>query len=200
MTVPQQRALAKRFARLPLREVRKLLRSGIHEKRLTALLIMVHQYRRGNSTERERLHRCYLSHTRFVNNWDLVDVSAEVLVGRHIAAKPRPPLRKLVRSRALWERRIAMIATFHFIKNGDAGEALWVAGQLLDDARDLVQKAVGWMLREVGKRVDEDALHRFLRRHAATMPRTTLRYAIERFPAHVRRRYLAARRRCARGV
>lgn len=191
VTVPAQRTIAKEFATLPLREILKLLKSPLHEERLTALFIMVDQYRRGTPEERERLHRVYLRQSRFVNNWDLVDSSAEVLVGMHVACAPRPLLQKLVRSRSVWERRIAMIATLHFIRNGKGKEALWVAAQLLRDKHDLIHKAAGWMLREVGKRVDEKELRRFLDHNASHMPRTMLRYAIERLPPADRRRYLA---------
>jgi 3-methyladenine DNA glycosylase AlkD len=190
VTVPKQRAIARQFAELPLTELRKLLRSRLHEERLTALLIMVQQYRRGSTVARERLYRTYLRHTRFINNWDLVDSSAVHILGPHIAKAPRPLLRKLVRSQSVWERRMAALSTFHFINSGDATQSLWVAGALLGDNHDLIHKATGWMLREVGKRVDEKALRRFLDRHAGVMPRTMLRYAIERLPASVRQRYL----------
>jgi 3-methyladenine DNA glycosylase AlkD len=190
VTVPKQRAVARQFAELRLVELRKLLRNGLHEERLTALLIMVRQYQCGGATDRERLYRTYLGHTQFINNWDLVDSSAVHIVGPHIAKAPRPLLRKLVRSSSVWERRIAALATFHFINNGDATESLWVARALLGDSHDLIHKATGWMLREVGKRVDEKALRRFLDRHAHAMPRTMLRYASERLPASVRKIYL----------
>lgn len=124
VTVPHQRAVARQFPDLPLPELRKLLRSRLHEERLTALLIMVRQYQRGSAAQRERLHRTYLAHTRYINNWDLVNSSAEHIVGSHIAAAPRPLLRKLVRSRSVWERRIATLATFDFIKHGDASQTL----------------------------------------------------------------------------
>jgi len=190
ITVPQQRAVARRFSDLALAELRKLLRSRFHEERLTALLIMVEQYRRGSTAHRERLYRTYLRHTGFINNWDLVDLSAMHIVGPHIARAPRPLLRKLVHSPSVWERRIAVLATFHLINNGDATESLWLARQLLGDDHDLIHKATGWMLREVGKRVDEKKLRSFLDRHAPVMPRTMLRYATERLSTSVRKRYL----------
>jgi 3-methyladenine DNA glycosylase AlkD len=198
VTVPEQRSVARRFPDLPLPELCKLLRSAVHEERLTALLIMVAQYRRGNAARRERLHRAYLRHTRFINNWDLVDCSAEHVVGPHIARRPRPLLRRLARSPLVWERRIALLATFHFIKNGHAGETLWLARQLLRDGHDLIHKAAGWMLREVGKRVGQKPLRLFLDRHARAMPRTMLRYAVERLPAATKKEYLN-RRRAPRG-
>jgi len=190
ITVPQQRAVARRFSDLPLAELRKLLRSPFHEERLTALLIMVGQYRCGSAAHRERLYRSYLRHTGFINNWDLVDLSAIYIVGPHIASAPRPLLRRLVHSPSVWERRIAVLATFHLINNGDATESLWIARQLLCDDHDLIHKATGWMLREVGKRVDGKKLRRFLDQHASDMPRTMLRYATERLPTAVRKRYL----------
>jgi 3-methyladenine DNA glycosylase AlkD len=188
--VPQQRTIAKRFADLPLPELRKLLRSPMHEERLTALLTMVRQYERGDARLRAALHRTYLANTRYINNWDLVDLSAPQIVGTHVARRPRPLLQRLVRSPLLWERRIAALATFHFIKNGDAAHAIWVVKKLLRDEHDLIHKAAGWMLRELGKRVSEKTLRSFLDEHAHTMPRTMLRYAIERLPAATRSRYL----------
>lgn len=193
IVVPVQRTIARRHADLALPEIRKLLRSPFHEARLTALLIMVSQYERGNATRRERLFRTYLASTRWINNWDLVDLSAPQIVGAHAAARPRPLLRRLVRSTSLWERRIAVLATFHLLKQGRGGETVWVARQLLRDEHDLIHKAVGWMLRELGKRVDPAALRTFLDRHAHHMPRTMLRYAIERLAPNVRARYLCQR-------
>lgn len=189
VTVPLQRAVAKQFSDLSLVELRKLLRSKWHEERLTALLIMVGQYRHGDAACRDRLYRTYLRHTRFINNWDLVDLSAVHIVGPQIANAPRPLLRKLVRSPSVWERRIAVLATFHLIDNGDATESLWIARALLGDEHDLIHKATGWMLREAGK-VDRPQLLRFLDTHAASMPRVTLRYAIEHLDQEQRSHYM----------
>ncbi len=166
-----------------------LLKSEFHEDRLLALLILVRLYAKGDEAARAGIYRAYLSHTKFVNNWDLVDSSAEHVVGAHLRDRSRAPLRRLAKSGDLWERRIAVLATFHFIKRGEFRETFSLARALLSDREDLIHKAVGWMLREVGKARPE-ALRAFLERHAATMPRTMLRYAIERFPLDLRQAYL----------
>jgi 3-methyladenine DNA glycosylase AlkD len=171
-----------------------LLKSPWHEERLLALLILVRQFAAGDQRTRAAIYRLYLRHTRWINNWDLVDVSAAQIVGAHLESGSRGQLRRLARSSLVWERRIAMIATYRYIRNNDFRDALAIADLLVDDGHDLVQKAVGWMLREVAKR-DRRAAERFLRRHARTMPRTALRYAIERFPEPLRRRYLNRSRR-----
>jgi 3-methyladenine DNA glycosylase AlkD len=194
LAVPQLRSFARAHRGLPLSTVAELLKSPWHEERLLALIILVEQYVEGGEEARRRIHALYLRNTRFINNWDLVDCSAAQIVGGHLAAGRRGVLRRLAVSRSLWERRIAMIATFYYIKHGEYDDALLIATMLLGDSHDLIHKAVGWMLREVGKgdrRVEE----RFLNKHAAVMPRTMLRYAIERFPERTRRRYLAMRTR-----
>lgn len=190
VVVPHQRRVAKTFRDLPLTEIARLLKSPWHEERLTALLILVHQHSSGDERRQKKLHRFYLAHTKYINNWDLVDLTAYFLVGPH--ADPAHPvlLERLVRSSNLWERRMAMVGTFYFIKGGNPAPALWVAERLLTDPHDLIHKAVGWMLREVGKRCSVQAEQEFLDRHAAVMPRTMLRYAIERFPGPVRARYM----------
>ena len=193
VTVPEQRALAKRYAVLPPAELSKLLGSKLHECRLTALLILVRQYERGDDAARERIARFYLAQRKAVNNWDLVDSSAPYVRGRHLLSRDRAVLHKLARSRDLWERRIAIVATLAFIREGDFADTLAIAELLLDDRQDLIHKAAGWMLREVGKR-GPDAFERFLAEHAARMPRTMLRYAIEKFPEEKRKRYMAMRR------
>lgn len=193
VTVPQQRAVARRFRGLPLGEVDALLTSPIHEDRLTALLILVDRFTRGDAAARSRVFRLYMKRLRFINNWDLVDSSADPIVGGWLADKPRDLLERLARSPNLWSRRVAMIATFHFIKRGEHRDALRVATLLVNDPDDLIQKAVGWMLREIGKRASPDALDQFLSRHAAAMPRTMLRYAIERLPPDERMRWLTMR-------
>ena len=181
VTLPALRAIARDYQDLPLADVVRLLKSPWHEERLLSLLILVGQYARSDGRRRSAIHRAYLRHTRYVNNWDLVDTSAAQIVGAHLSGAGRRRLRRLATSRSLWERRIAMIATYHYIKNGEFEDALAVAEVLLDDDHDLIHKAVGWMLREIGKR-DRRVEERFLRTHAARMPRTMLRYAIERFP------------------
>jgi 3-methyladenine DNA glycosylase AlkD len=188
-TLPELRRLARAYRELPLGQASRLLRSPWHEERLLALLILIEQYRRGDAAARNAIYRLYLRSTKYVNNWDLVDCSAEHIVGRHLDGGDRTRLRRLARSRSLWERRIAMLSTFHYIKQQQFDDALAIAEALLSDEHDLIHKAVGWMLREIGKR-NRRAEERFLRAHARHMPRTTLRYAVEKFPAPLRRRYL----------
>jgi 3-methyladenine DNA glycosylase AlkD len=187
--VPVLRRLAARHQALPLRGLAGLLKSSWHEERLLALLILVRQYARARPAQREAIYRLYLSHTRRINNWDLVDCSAEHIVGAHLRDGRRARLVRLAQSPVLWERRIAIMATFHYVKRGEFADTLRVARLLRDDPHDLIHKAVGWMLREVGKR-SRSVETAFLLRHASRMPRTMLRYAIERFPPRLRRRYL----------
>jgi 3-methyladenine DNA glycosylase AlkD len=151
---------------------------------------MVRRCRAGDETERARIYRAYLDHTRYVSNWDLVDASAPGIVGEWLATRSRNPLYRLARSRSLWERRIAIIATAAFIRRGETRDTLRLATLLLNDDHDLIHKAVGWMLRETGTRASRPALERFLAANAPRMPRTMLRYAIERFPEARRRQYL----------
>ena len=189
ITVPVLRKLACEYQSLSLRDVSSLLKSPWHEERLLALLILVRQYAEVNQAQREAIHRMYLRNTTRINNWDLVDLSAEHIVGPHLPRGRRRLLRRLAKSELLWERRIAMLATFHYIKQREFDDALTIARLLLEDSHDLIHKAVGWMLREIGKR-DRAVEEQFLRRHGRRMSRTTLRYAIERFPESVRRHYL----------
>jgi 3-methyladenine DNA glycosylase AlkD len=192
VTVPQLRTIAREYRNMPLKYVVRLLQSPWHEERLLALLIMVGQYVRADTQTRQTIHRLYLRNTTSINNWDLVDSSAAQIVGAHLETRDRRTLRRLARSKSLWERRIAMIATYHYIKQGDFRDALAVAELLLKDDHDLIHKAAGWMLREIGKR-DRRAEERFLKKHAARMPRTMLRYAVERFPPRMRRKYLTVK-------
>ena len=187
--VPALRKLACTHQGIPLQSAGELLRSPYHEDRLLALLILVLQYAGAQEPGREAIYRMYLGSTRYINNWDLVDCSAEHLVGAHLRERSREPLDRLARSESLWERRIAVLATFHYIKRGSFGTALKIAEGLLADREDLIHKAVGWMLREVGKR-DPGAEEQFLRAHYRRMPRTMLRYAIEKFPQERRLGYL----------
>jgi len=190
--VPNLRALAKKYRSLSPATALELLHSPLHEERLLALLLLVQHFQRGTVKTQRDIYRAYLAHTAQINNWDLVDTSAEHIVGAWLHDKPRTPLYRLAKSRSLWERRIAIIATFHYIKRGDYAETLALAECLRDDTHDLIHKAVGWMLREVGKR-DRAALEAFLLPHYQAMPRTMLRYAIEKFPETKRRRYLAGK-------
>jgi 3-methyladenine DNA glycosylase AlkD len=187
--VPRQREVAKRFKKLPLEETLTLLRSPYHEDRLVALFILVDQYKRGDAAARTLIFDAYLEHTAYINNWDLVDSSAPYILGPHLEAGGRALLDRLAASNILWERRIAMLGTFHFIKKGQFDDALRIAETLIDDPEDLLHKAVGWMLREIGER-DQGTEEAFLRRHHRTMPRTMLRYAIEKFDEARRQAYL----------
>ena len=190
ITVPQTRLVAKKHAQLPLAEVLQLLQSAFHEERLAALLILVLQYQQGDEKQKKKIFDAYLKNTQWINNWDLVDLTADRIVGAYLANKPKDLLFKLAKSKMLWERRIAMLATFHEIKIGRSEIALAIAEKLLLDQEDLMHKAVGWMLREVGKRCSQQAEEKFLQKYAKLMSRTTLRYAIERFEEGKRLRYL----------
>ena len=184
--------LSKEHAGLSVRELRLLLRSPVHEDRAIALLVLVRQAGKGDAAAKEKIFKFYLAHTRYINNWDLVDASAREIVGGHLADKSREPLVQLARSTNMWERRISIIATHYFIRQGEFADTLKIARLLLADKEDLIHKAVGWMLREVGKR-DQPTLERFLRRHGKVMPRTALRYSIERFPKELRLAYLTGK-------
>ena len=192
ISVPNLRALAKKYEDIPRVTVSRLLKSPWHEDRLLALLILIREYERGDDRTRRAIHQLYLNNTRWVNNWDLVDSSAPQLVGAHLENGNRRLLRRLAKSSAVWERRIAMIATYHYIRKGDFADALVIARLLVRDDHDLIHKAVGWMLREIGKR-DLRVEEQFLKKHATHMPRTMLRYAVERFPEPRRRWYLSLR-------
>jgi 3-methyladenine DNA glycosylase AlkD len=187
--VPDLRAVVREFRALPWEASTGLLQSEWHEERLAALLHWVQAHERAAPSTRAAIHGAYLSHLSQVNNWDLVDASAEPLVGSHLPRGGGPLLTRLATSPSLWDRRVAMIATFHGIRRGDYAAALRMAKRLRDDPHDLIHKAVGWMLRELGKR-DPAVERAFLDEHAARMPRTALRYAIERFPEPERRKYL----------
>ena len=191
ISVPQLRRLARQHQDLALGQVSRLLSSAWHEERLLAALILVRQYNRGTVHQREAIYRLYIRRRVRINNWDLVDSSAEHIVGAHLRRGDRSVLRRLATSRSVWDRRIAIMATFHYIKRGEFAETLRLARLLLTDPHDLIHKAVGWMLRETSKR-DRTVTECFLRRHVKRMPRTMLRYAIELFPSRLRRRYLAA--------
>ena len=195
--VPAVRVVARRHTGLSLEDITKLLRSPIHEERLAALVILVRRYGRADEQQRQRIYDLYLGNTAHVNSWDLVDVSAPHIVGAHLLDRrgaEHRVLERLASSPSVWERRIAIMATFAFIRAGQYDETLRLARVLLDDEHDLIHKAVGWMLREVGKR-DEELLLVFLQQHAGDMPRTMLRYAVERLDALVRAELMAAGRR-----
>jgi 3-methyladenine DNA glycosylase AlkD len=188
--VPKIRSVVKAHRCALPGEVLNLLHSAYHEERLAALLILVEQYRRGESSAKREIYDLYLANAAYINNWDLVDLTAPHIVGDYLSGKDTSILRRLARSKSLWERRIAVLSTFYFIRLGESSEALRIAELLLNDSHDLIHKAVGWMLREVGKRCSGQEERRFLDKHAAHMPRTMLRYAIEHFEENERRRYL----------
>jgi len=190
LTVPMMRSLVRKYRELDDASALELLDSSWHEERLVALILLVEAYGGGDVSRRARIHRAYLANTRHINNWDLVDASAGEIVGGHLKAANIALLERLARSKNLWERRIAIVSTFHFIKRNEFRPTLKIAALLLRDTHDLIHKAVGWMLREVGKR-DREALDNFLKKHYEAMPRTMLRYAIERHPESIRKQYLA---------
>lgn len=189
VTVPEQRQIVKKiYQSVSLEVVQELLLSPVHEQRLTALLILVAQFEK--SSEQQLLVDFYLHNTMQINNWDLVDLTAYKLLGVFLVKRDRGILDKLVQSKSLWERRIAIVSTMAFIRNGEYKDTFCLAEKLLNDPHDLIHKAVGWMLREIGKRISEKVLEQFLERHASKMPRTMLRYAIEKLTAERRQYYL----------
>lgn len=187
--VPDQRKIAKKYKGLELPEIKKLLHSPIHEHRLTALFILVNQFQKGDEKQKKEVYEFYLKNKCHVNNWDLVDSSAHKIVGVYLKDKDRSILYDLAQSPSLWDRRIAMMSCFTFIREQDFEDALAIAEILVDDEHDLIHKVVGWMLREIGKR-DQGVEEEFLMQHYQTMPRTMLRYAIEKFTRQKRDFYL----------
>jgi 3-methyladenine DNA glycosylase AlkD len=187
--VPILRRYAEQYRQLSLSETTRLLKSSYHEERLCALLILVTKYQRGDELERERIFSLYLKNTRYINNWDLVDSSAHYIVGAHLFTGDKQILFDFANSRDLWQRRIAIMSTFYFIREQEYQVTLDLAETLLSDREDLIHKAVGWMLREIGNR-DGKAERLFLKQHYGGMPRTMLRYAIEKFPQPEREKYL----------
>jgi 3-methyladenine DNA glycosylase AlkD len=189
ITVPQTRKMVKQCGSLAQQEILELLHSEFHEERLLALLVLVDRFKRGDEPQQKSIYNLYLKHKRFVNNWDLVDLSAPNIVGTYLLNADRSVLYKLAHSKRLWDRRIAILATLTFIKEGQFDDTLHIAELLLQDKEDLIHKAVGWMLRETGKKnlqVEET----FLQTHYRRMPRTMLRYAIEKFTEKRRQQYL----------
>jgi 3-methyladenine DNA glycosylase AlkD len=192
IAVPPLRKAALRYRTLSLPDLALLLASDIHEHRLAALEILVGQYEGAAEPERKDIVQFYLAHTRGINNWDLVDASAPYILGKHLKTRSRRVLLRLAKSKSMWERRIAIIATLMLIRYGEIADTFLVAEKLLADPHDLIHKAVGWALREAGK-VSQADLLAFLEQHYASLPRTTLRYAIERFPQQQRKRMLAGK-------
>ncbi|MBN2407612.1 MAG: DNA alkylation repair protein [Elusimicrobia bacterium] len=189
VAVPAQRRIAAKYSQLTLAEIGSLLSEPIHEYRMTALLILLARYRTASAAERAGIYRFYLGKKREINNWDLVDTSVHKIVGHYLFDKDKKVLYRMAKSANLWERRMAVVATYYFIKHGSFTDTLAIAEMLVGDTHDLIHKAVGWMLREVGKK-DMKTLEAFLCRHRARMPRTMLRYAIEKLSAGKRRFYL----------
>lgn len=189
VTVPESRKIAKKFAGISFGKIKGLLSSVVHEERLVSLLILIDKYSNGDEKERRKVFKLYIDNISRINNWDLVDLSAPRIVGEHLLGRNREILLKLAKSRVMWERRISIISTLRFIRDGDFGDTFRIGRILLDDGHDLIHKALGWALREVGK-LDMEAEERFLKTHLRRIPRTTLRYAIERFPWPKRALYM----------
>ncbi|OGL35232.1 hypothetical protein A3F65_04295 [Candidatus Saccharibacteria bacterium RIFCSPHIGHO2_12_FULL_47_16b] len=190
VTVPEQRKIAKQFGDLDLVEVKKLVVSPWHEERLTGLFILVDQYKRADDAGKKTIASFYHKNRAYVNNWDLVDSSAPYILGDYLTNHSRAVLVQLAKSKSIWDRRIAMLSTAGWISQGDFTDAFKIIDILIDDKHDLIQKAVGWMLREIGKNAGRAELEKFLDRHAATMPRTTLRYAVEHFEPQLKTHYM----------
>jgi 3-methyladenine DNA glycosylase AlkD len=188
--VPVQRKIAGKYRNLPLKEIIGLLQTNIHEHRLVSLVILIHKYNKTNEEGKREIFNLYLKNTGRINNWDLIDLSAPKIVGHWLLDKKRDILYKLARSSDLWEKRIGIMASFAFIKHKQSEDALNIAEILLHDEHDLIHKAVGWMLREVGNRVSRVEEEKFLKKHYKIMPRTMLRYAIEKFDEEKRRFYM----------
>jgi 3-methyladenine DNA glycosylase AlkD len=189
ISVPVLRKMSKEFDGMPFNETMQLLKSTVHEERLLALLLLVRAFSKGDKAIQKRIFNIYLKNTKHINNWDLVDLTAPNIVGEYLRDKSRKPLYTLAKSNNLWKRRIAIMATFSFIRQNDFDDTLNISHLLLTDRHDLIHKAVGWMLREIGKRSPLAQEH-FLQQHYRKMPRTMLRYAIERFPGAKRKKYL----------
>ena len=195
--VPVTRRVAREFRNLSLDDTLALLHDPYHEARLLSVILLGGAYKRGTRSDQDAIFRAYVENAAYVNNWDLVDSSAPEIIGGHLATRPRALLDKLAKSKSLWERRIAIIATYAFIRKGQFDDTLRIAKTLLHDEHDLIHKAVGWMLREVGKR-DRAPLVAFLDEHAHEMPRTMLRYAIEHMTPAQRKHFMDAKPRAAK--
>ncbi|MBP7822395.1 MAG: DNA alkylation repair protein [Candidatus Moranbacteria bacterium] len=198
LTVPQSRVIARKYEELSFENIEILLASKYHEERLIGLLILVERFQSGDKKMQKDIFDFYLTHLDRVNNWDLVDVSAYKIVGEYLLSHPESPLRmldRLIASGVLWERRVAIVASFAFIKKGDSSLTFYLSEKLFDDTEDLMHKATGWMLREVGKRVSRDSLVKFLKKNKEKMPRTMLRYAIEHFSEKERKEWLSLKKK-----
>lgn len=189
LRVPVIRKIAKKYSTISLSEVSEFLQSPFHEERLFALFMLIDLFRRADEEDKKKIYDLYLKNTNYINNWDLVDASAVRIVGAYLFTRDKKPIYGLAKSKNLWERRIAIMATSYFIVHNEFADTLKIAEILLNDKEDLIHKAVGWMLREIGKR-DFELEENFLRKHYQEMPRTMLRYAIEKFPEEKRKSYL----------
>ncbi len=189
ITMPVQRKVAQKYLSLTLKDIQKLINSKIHEHRMVGLLIVTYKYKKANDLEKKKLFDFYIKNAKKINNWDLVDVTASHIVGQYLISKPRNILYKFSKSKNLWEKRISIISTFAFIRINDFKDTFCIAEVLLKDEHDLIHKAVGWMLREVGKR-DQKLLEKFLDNNIKSMPRTMLRYTIERFDEEKKKYYM----------
>ena len=191
LTVPQSRSIAVKYKDLAYLEISALLKSKNHEERFIALVILINNYKYGNEKDRKKNYNIYLKHLRYINNWDLVDLSAHSILGAWLMDKDRKMLLKLATSQNLWSRRIAVVATYHFIKyQKSSAWTFKIAEMLLNDKHDLIHKAIGWMLREIGKNISHEEEEIFLKKHYKNMPRTMLRYAIEHFDPALRQAYM----------
>ncbi len=190
ISVPETRSIALKHKDLSLAQVQKLLTNKYHECRLAALLILVYQFRKADKKQKTKIFNFYLKNTKYINNWDLVDLSSYHIIGEYLLNKEKNILYKLAKSKNLWERRIGIVSTFAFIKNKNTVDTFKISELLIGDKEDLVHKACGWMLRETGKRVSEKELISFLENHSSKMPRTMLRYSIERLPENKRQYFL----------
>ncbi len=190
--MPVQRQIAKEFKNLNFDDIRELIVSKIHEERMIGLLILQGKYEQGDEKEKEKVFKFYIRNRKAINNWDLVDISAPKIVGEHLLERDKKLLHDFARSKNLWERRIAILSTFTFIRAGKFGTTFNISDILLDDSHALIHKAVGWMLREIGKK-NLNAEEKFLKPRYKKMPRTMLRYAIEKFPEVKRKKYLLSK-------
>ncbi len=187
--VPVLRKIARKYRKISIGEVSELVKSQFHEERLFSLLVLVESFKRANDKDKKIIYTLYLSNTKFINNWDLVDASAGHIIGAYLLTRDKKPIYVLARSKNIWERRISIMSTSYFMKYNRFVDTLNIAEMLLGDEEDLIHKAVGWMLREIGKR-DFELEERFLGKYYKSMPRTMLRYAIEKFPEERRKIYL----------
>jgi len=191
LTTPESKMIAKKYSDLlNLEDLTKLLKSEIHEERIISIILLKEKYKKGDEKVKEEIFNIYIGNTKHINNWDIVDISAEYIVGDYLENKEKNLLYDFSKSEILWERRISIMSTFGYIKKGKPELTLKLAEILLEDRQDLINKAVGWMLREIGKRCSQELLEEFLKKHYKKIPRTALRYAIEKFPEPLRQKYL----------